>query len=230
MTVFNCNFFCCGCICLKVATDSKEFFEKIMNYVNLGIVHISNSCLLVTVVYWMLGNFTNTWFFIVLINNHNQSHPCHLTTASSPLPPRLSQNKDNNNTMELKSILSLQVLNTNDEEPVFIKTMAAFLAVLVDVEAMSRLTFLTVSSTHAALPWGPWAARIFSREHILNSDGAEIPAAYRQQVWGQGRLSKDVKSMKDSLMSFPLPLQTKGLECRRMPVDMLQMEEIRSSE
>lgn len=111
-----------------------------------------------------------------------------------------------------------------------IQTMAAFLAVLLDIETMSRLTFLTVSSTHAALPWGPWAARIFSRQHILNSDGGEIPAAYRQQVWGQGGLSKDVKSMKDSLMSFPLPLQTKGLECRRMPADMLQMEEIRSSE
>lgn len=54
--------------------------------------------------------------------------------------------------MELISILSLQVLNIEDEEPVFIQTIAAFLAVLVDVEAMSRLTFLTVSSTHAALP------------------------------------------------------------------------------
>lgn len=144
----------------------------------------------------------NTSFFIVLINNCNQSHLCH-RTASSPLPLRPSQNKDDNNTMELESILSLQVLNINDEEPVFIKTMAAFLAVLVDVEAMSRLTFFTVSSTHAALPWGPWAARIFSRQHILHSDGAEIPAAYRQQVWGQGGLSKDVKSMEDSLMSFP---------------------------
>lgn len=54
--------------------------------------------------------------------------------------------------MVLKSILSLQVLNINDEEPVFTETMAAFLAALVDVEAMSRLTFFAASSTHAALP------------------------------------------------------------------------------
>lgn len=94
--------------------------------------------------------------------------------------------------MGLQSILSLQVLNITDEEPMFIETMAAFLAVLLDVEAMSRLTFLTVSSTHAALLRGPWAARIFSRPHILGDDGAEIPAAYRQQVWDRGGLSKDV--------------------------------------
>lgn len=139
----------------------------------------------------------------MLINNHHQWHLCHHTITSSPLPPQTSQNKDDEKTMVLKSILSLQVLNINDEEPVFIETMAAFLAVLVDVEAMSRLTFFTASSTHAGLPWGPWGARIFSRLHILNSDGAEIPAAYRQQVWGQDGLSKDVKSMEDSLMSFP---------------------------
>lgn len=42
----------------------------------------------------------------------------------------------------------------------------------------------------------------FPEQHILNSDG-KIPAAYRQQVWGQGGLSKDVKSMEESLMSFP---------------------------
>ena len=46
---------------------------------------------------------------------------------------RLSQNND---TMELKSILSPQVLNIHDEEPVSIKTMAGFLAILLDVEAM----------------------------------------------------------------------------------------------
>lgn len=68
------------------------------------------------------------------------------------MPPQTSQNKDGEKTMVLKSILSLQVLNINDEEPVFTETMAAFLAVLVDVEAMSRLTFFAASSTHAALP------------------------------------------------------------------------------
>lgn len=36
------------------------------------------------------------------------------------------------------------------------------------------------------------AARIFSRRHILGGDGAEIPAAYKQQVWEEGGLSKDV--------------------------------------
>lgn len=36
--------------------------------------------------------------------------------------------------------------------------------------------------------------------------------------------------MEVSLMSFPLPLQTKGLECGRMPADILQMKEIRCSE
>ncbi|KAG7518062.1 hypothetical protein JOB18_023615 [Solea senegalensis] len=57
--------------------------------------------------------------------------------------------------MEFKSILSLQVLNIGDEEPAPI-TIATFLAVLVDVEMVSR-------------------------PHILNGDGAEIPGAYRQQ-------------------------------------------------
>lgn len=45
------------------------------------------------------------------------------------------------------------------------------------MEAMSRLTFLTVSLTHAVLPWRPWATRIFSRQHILTSDGGEISVA-----------------------------------------------------
>lgn len=80
------------------------------------------TALLVTAWDWMfiLANLT-TQFFIVLINNHNQSHLRHCTTTSSPLPPHPSQNNDSNNTMELKSILSLQVLNISDEEPVFIK-------------------------------------------------------------------------------------------------------------
>lgn len=120
------------------------------------------------------------------VNQQPQSLTSHFAPSSSSTlrssPSWLSPNKDSSNTMGFQSILSLQVLNITDEEPMFIETMAAFLAVLLDVEAMSRLTFLTVSSTHAALPRGPWAARIFSRVHILGGDGPEIPAAHRQQV------------------------------------------------
>lgn len=54
------------------------------------------------------------------------------------------------------------------------------------------------------------AARIFSKRHILGSDGAEIPAAWRQQVWEWGGLSKDVWPMEDSLMSFPYLCKQKG--------------------
>lgn len=71
-----------------------------------------------------------------LSKNPNKSHFCHQEPISHCLHARLSQNNDNSNTMELKSILSLQVLNIHDEEPVSIKTMAEFFAILLDVEAM----------------------------------------------------------------------------------------------
>lgn len=110
----------------------------------------------------------------------------------------------------------------------FIETMAAFLAVLLDMEAMSRSTFLSISSTHAALPPGPRAARIFSKRHIhrqrwsRDSSGLQT-AGVRARRTFQGCL------VNGRLINvLPLPLQTKGLECRRMPADLLQMEEIQS--
>lgn len=87
-----------------------------------------------------------------------------------------------------------------------------------------------VSSTHAALPSDRWAARIFSSQHILSSDGAEIPAVCRQQVWGQGGLSKDVKSMVDSLMSFPYLRKQKDWNAGGCLSNMPQMEKIGTPE
>lgn len=66
--------------------------------------------------------------------------------------------------MVLKSILSPQVLNINDEEHVFIKTIAAFLAVLVDVKAMSRLTFFCFLDACCA------ALRALSSPHIFQAE------------------------------------------------------------
>ena len=137
----------------------------------------------------------------MLINSHNQSYSCHPATSAWPhFPVKTKQQQADNGARRYIKSTGAQY---RWWRACFHQTMAAFLAVLVSVEAMSRSAFFTVSSTHAVLPWGRWAARIFSRQHILNSDGAEIPAAYRQQVRGLGELSKDVKSMEDTLMSFP---------------------------
>ena len=138
--------------------------------------------------------------FLWTIINH-QSFFCHHTKTVWPLPSHPRQNKDNNNTMDLESRLSLQVLNISDEEPISIKQWLH--------SWLSWWMWRWCPGWHSSLfprrmlSYLRWAAHIFSRLHILNSNGAEIPAGYRQQVWGQDGLSKDVKSMEDSLMSFP---------------------------
>lgn len=138
----------------------------------------------------------------MLINNPNQSRSSHCTATFWRLSTSQSKQRgENNKKMKLECIKSTGA-QYQWWRDCFHWTMAEFLAIPVDVVLMSRLTFFTVSSTHAVLPWWPCAACIFSRQHILNSEEAGIPAAYRQQVWGQGGLSKDVKSMEDSFMSF----------------------------
>jgi len=153
------------------------------------------------VVGWLfvLAHFTNTLCFNVKRQPHSISPLPTLLTFASTVQSKQGQQQNKGTSKYIKSTGA----QYQWWRACFYKTMATFLAVLANVKAMSRLTFFSVSSTHAALTRGPWGARIFSKQHILNSDGAEIPEAHRQQVWGRGGLSKDVKSMEESLMSFP---------------------------
>lgn len=147
------------------------------------------------------------------------------SSSLSCLPPWFSPNKVSSNTMGLQSIWSQQVLNIDDEESVFYlkQWLHSWLSCWtwkwcpVDIPRC----FLDACGATARAS----AARIFSRRHILGSDGAEIPAAagVRARRSFQGCL------VNERLINvLPRPLQTKGLECRRMPANLGQMEEIRS--
>lgn len=90
---------------------------------------------------------------------HNKSHPCQQTTPLSPMPPQWSRTKDNNITMELKCIWSLQVLNINDE-------------------------FLFKQWLHSwlscwTLKWCPgWHSSPFPRRMLRYLEGLELPAYF----------------------------------------------------
>lgn len=83
------------------------------------------------------------------------------------------------------------------------RTMLTFLAAWVDMEAMSNLTFFTISSNRLHYLKSLGSTHTFWPMHPLTNTHEDCMRLNCQQVWGPGWLSKDVKSTEDSLMLFP---------------------------
>lgn len=164
------------------------------------------------------------YFFNVLINNHNKSYLITLSPIASTVEVKQRQKQHNGACKYIKSTGA----QYRRWRGCFLSNNSCILG-----RPGGRGSNAQVDIPHHFLDACCATLRASSSPHIFRAATSSTVMEQRfqwQQVWGQGGLSKDVKSMEDSLMSFPLPFQTKGAECRRMLVDMLQMEEIRSPE